>query len=115
MHACVNAYGCVVARGGMCVYVCASRGLCRPYVHVCVRMICVCVRVCGCARVPACACKCVNACYDIDFIVISLQILGTGYPCYARERPFCPRLELILKIIIILLIIFLGFIKSKPC
>ena len=27
----------------------------------------------------------------------------------------CPRVELILKIIIILLIIFLGFIKSKPC
>ena len=27
----------------------------------------------------------------------------------------CPWVELILKIIIILLIIFLGFIKSKPC
>ena len=27
----------------------------------------------------------------------------------------CPRVELILKIIIILPIIFLGFIKSKPC
>ena len=27
----------------------------------------------------------------------------------------CPRVELILKIIIIFLIIFLGFIKSKPC
>ena len=27
----------------------------------------------------------------------------------------CPRVELILKIIIIMLIIFLGFIKSKPC
>ena len=27
----------------------------------------------------------------------------------------CPRVKLILKIIIILLIIFLGFIKSKPC
>ena len=27
----------------------------------------------------------------------------------------CPRVELILKIIIILLILFLGFIKSKPC
>ena len=27
----------------------------------------------------------------------------------------CPRVELILKIIIILLIIFLGFIKSTPC
>ena len=35
---------------------------------------------------------------------------------HARNR-VCPRVELILKIIIILLIIFLGFIKtkSKPC
>ena len=31
------------------------------------------------------------------------------------KEPVCPRVELILKIIIILLIIFLGFIKSKPC
>ena len=31
------------------------------------------------------------------------------------KEPGCPRVELILKIIIILLIIFLGFIKSKPC
>ena len=31
------------------------------------------------------------------------------------QEPVCPRVELILKIIIILLIIFLGFIKSKPC
>ena len=33
---------------------------------------------------------------------------------HARNR-VCARVELILKIIIILLIIFLGFIKSKPC
>ena len=33
---------------------------------------------------------------------------------HARNR-VCPQVELILKIIIILLIIFLGFIKSKPC
>ena len=33
---------------------------------------------------------------------------------HARNR-VCPRVELILQIIIILLIIFLGFIKSKPC
>ena len=33
---------------------------------------------------------------------------------HVRTR-VCPRVELILKIIIILLIIFLGFIKSKPC
>ena len=32
-----------------------------------------------------------------------------------NKEPVCPRVELILKIIIILLIIFLGFIKSKPC
>ena len=31
------------------------------------------------------------------------------------KEPVCPRVELILKIIIILLIIFQGFIKSKPC
>ena len=33
---------------------------------------------------------------------------------HVRNR-VCPRVELILKIIIILLIIFLGFNKSKPC
>ena len=33
---------------------------------------------------------------------------------HVRNR-VCPRVELILKIIIILLIIFLGFIKTKPC
>ena len=33
---------------------------------------------------------------------------------HVRNR-VCPREELILKIIIILLIIFIGFIKSKPC
>ena len=31
------------------------------------------------------------------------------------KEPVCPRVELIFKIIIILLIIFLGFNKSKPC
>ena len=34
---------------------------------------------------------------------------------HTSKEPVCPRVELILKIIIILLIIFLGFIKSKPC
>ena len=43
-----------------------------------------------------------------------------GIRCYSHiidtsKEPVCPRVELILKIIIILLIIFLGFIKSKPC
>ena len=37
------------------------------------------------------------------------HIIGTS------KEPVCPRVELIFKIIIILLIIFLGFIKSKPC
>ena len=38
-------------------------------------------------------------------------------PCIiiTSKEPVCPRVELLLKIIIILLIIFLGFIKSKPC
>ena len=39
----------------------------------------------------------------------TLQLVQTS------KEPVCPRVELILKIIIILLIIFLGFIKSKPC
>ena len=38
----------------------------------------------------------------------------TSLMCTSKE-PVCPRVELILKIIIILLIIFLGYIKSKPC
>ena len=41
--------------------------------------------------------------------VYGIRIIGTS------KEPVCPRVELILKIIIILLIIFLGFIKSKPC
>ena len=36
----------------------------------------------------------------------------TGYPTHVRNR-VCPRVELILKIIIIVLIIFLGFIKGR--
>ena len=34
---------------------------------------------------------------------------------HTSKEPVCPRVELILKIIIILLIIFLGFSKNKPC
>ena len=34
---------------------------------------------------------------------------------YTSKEPVCPRVELIFKVIVILLIIFLGFIKSKPC
>ena len=41
--------------------------------------------------------------------------LKANYSIDTSKEPVCPRVELILKIIIILLIIFLGFIKSKPC
>ena len=41
--------------------------------------------------------------------------LGGLVVVYTSKEPVCPRVELIFKIIIILLIIFLGFIKSKPC
>ena len=47
---------------------------------------------------------------------IKPHIIGTRQvtrATLARNR-VCPRVGLILKIIIILLIIFLGFIKSKP-
>ena len=41
--------------------------------------------------------------------------VGMAVITSTSKEPACPRVELILKIIIILLIIFLGFIKSKPC
>ena len=44
----------------------------------------------------------------------SVYILNVFIVLTSKE-PVCPRVELIFKIIIILLIIFLGFIKSKPC
>ena len=45
-----------------------------------------------------------------------MLIVGSRLAVYRTSKePVCPRVELILKIIIILLIIFLGFIKSKPC
>ena len=47
----------------------------------------------------------------ITLIIITRQVTRATH---VRNR-VCPRVELILKIIIILLIIFLGFIKSKPC
>ena len=44
--------------------------------------------------------------YKLMFIItLSLCII------YTSKEPVCPRVELILKIIII----FLGVIKSKPC
>ena len=49
--------------------------------------------------------------------IVSLRIIintrQVTRATHVRNR-VCPRVELILKIIIILLIIFLGFIKSKP-
>ena len=44
-----------------------------------------------------------------------IRQIHVGYIIHTSKEPVCPRVELILKIIIILLIIFLGFIKSKPC
>ena len=46
-----------------------------------------------------------------DIYFITRQVTRATH---MRNR-VCPRFELILKIIIILLIIFLGFIKCKPC
>ena len=46
---------------------------------------------------------------SVTAIIIAVIIV------YTSKEPVCPRVELIFKIIIILLIIFLGFIKSKPC
>ena len=48
---------------------------------------------------------CCNLMYEINMIAIIIT----------SKEPVCPRVELIFKIITILLIIFLGFIKSKPC
>ena len=49
--------------------------------------------------------------YFRAYIISTRQVTRATH---VRNR-VCPRVELILKIIIILLIIFLGFIKSKPC
>ena len=45
------------------------------------------------------------------FIINTRQVTRATH---VRNR-ICPRVKLIIKIIIILLIIFLGFIKSKSC
>ena len=53
---------------------------------------------------------------DCNFIIyILLLALYHMSIIITSKEPVCPRVELLLKIIIILLIIFLGFIKSKPC
>ena len=48
---------------------------------------------------------------NYQLIVYTRQVTRATH---VRNR-VCPRVGLILKIIIILLIIFLGFIKSKSC
>ena len=55
--------------------------------------------------------------YSVDYIYDFCPLLDpyVGLSIFTSKEPLCPRVELILKIIIILLIIFLGFIKSKPC
>ena len=55
---------------------------------------------------------------DADVYLLLLDCLVCDVAAlyiYTSKEPVCPRVELIFKIIIILLIIFLGFIKSKPC
>ena len=47
--------------------------------------------------------------------VLTFKTTGQVTRATHVRNSVCPRIELILKIIIILLIIFLGFIKSKPC
>ena len=49
--------------------------------------------------------------FPLEQIISTRQVTRATY---VRNR-VCPRVELMLKIIIILLIIFLGFIKNKPC
>ena len=50
--------------------------------------------------------------WDATLVLINTRQVTRAM--HVRNR-VCPRVELILKIIIILLIIFIGFIKSKPC
>ena len=63
--------------------------------------------------------KCIIIIIDIIIaIIIALIVIirtrQVTRATHVRNR-VCPWVELILKNIIILLIIFLGFIKSKPC
>ena len=63
-----------------------------------------------CAVVRCCAQVLVEHCTVLR-LFLTKQVTGATH---VRNR-VCPRVELILKIRILLLIIFLGFIKSKPC
>ena len=62
------------------------------------------------ARKESGYCLNVNRKYKCGFIVAMTLHLTCPLVDTSKE-PVCPRVELILKIIII----FLGFIKSKPC
>ena len=64
----------------------------------------------------------VLSCLVLSYVLANtpMESNGQGWGAWSSlvetsKEPVCPRVELILKIIIILLIIFLGFIKSKPC
>ena len=50
-----------------------------------------------------------------SYNLIGLAECDSSCIIVTSKEPVCPRVELIFKIKIILLIIFLGFIKSKPC
>ena len=58
-----------------------------------------------------------NLLYSIIYVILFYFYcyINIYHSILTSKEPVCPRVELILKIIIILLIIFLGFIKSKPC
>ena len=64
---------------------------------------------------------CVDGSANYSSQVLHVAYLPISGPYFSRcvfltsKEPVFPRVELIFKIIIILLIIFLGFIKSKPC
>ena len=74
-----------------------------------------------CARIEIAyyECKTTVSCGSnvVDLFVPRWVLINTRQVTRATQvrNRVCPRVELILKIIIILLIIFLGFIKSKPC
>ena len=67
-----------------------------------------------CASVFYIETGCVIFWFNADRITCVIYTRQVTRATHVRNR-VCPRVELILKIIIILLIIFLGFIKSKPC
>ena len=103
----MGARACALA--GVCVRSCV-----RAYVRTCVRAyVRTYVRACG-GLAPVSRTGRTAPCGVVIMIIPNLIRLACILLTTSKE-PVCPRVELILKIIIILLIIFLGFIKSKPC